>query len=106
MWRRVSREVKQTRDFFEQQREMEAMEGGGWTWPEGNDPISLMERAVNIKVTWPYNDITLFPLLYYISPSLPPSLPPSFLSPTDIQLCWCAWSGVEWAGVSLMEGYH
>jgi F-box/leucine-rich repeat protein 13 len=50
VWRRVSREVKQTRDFFEQQREMEAMEGGGWTWPEGNDPISLMERAVNIKI--------------------------------------------------------
>ena len=97
MWRRVSREVKQTRDFFEQQREMEAMEGGGWTWPEGNDPISLMERAVNIKVTWPY--ITLFPLIYYSSP-------PFFLSPTDIQLCWCAWSGVEWAGVSFMEGYY
>ena len=40
----------QTRAFFDQQREREA-EGDGWTWPEGNDPISIMDRTISLKVS-------------------------------------------------------
>lgn len=49
VWLNDAREMKKTRTFFEQQQEMEA-EGRGWTWPEGNDPISLMDQSVTFKV--------------------------------------------------------
>ena len=49
-WRKDVRETLQTRAFFDQQKEREA-EGDSWTWPEGNDPISLMDRPISLKVS-------------------------------------------------------
>ena len=49
VWRKDVKESLQTQAFFDQQREREA-EGEGWTWPEGSDPISLMDRNISIKV--------------------------------------------------------
>lgn len=65
VWLKDAREMKQTRTFFEQQQEMEA-EGSGWTWPEGNDPIALMDRSITIKV-WSLLHLSL--LSHYHSPS-------------------------------------
>lgn len=78
-WLNDAREMKKTRTFFEQQKEMEA-EGIGWTWPEGNDPISLMDQSVTFKV-WPL--LTPLPFTpFTLSPSPPsPSLSPRYPSP-------------------------
>ena len=47
--RRDTVDCLQTRAFFDQQKEREA-EGEGWTWPEGRDHLSLMDRAISLKV--------------------------------------------------------
>lgn len=71
-WRKDAREMAQTKAFFEQQKERET-EGGEWTWPERNDPVSLMDKSVTLKV----NTHTSH---------LPPSHPSLFI---DISMCWC-----------------
>ena len=70
-WRRDAREMGQTRAFFEQQKEREA-EGGGWTWPEGHDYVSRIDRTVQLKV-------------YSCSTPREP-LPPPSLSPSPLSL--------------------
>ena len=79
--------MSQTRDFFEQQREREA-EGDGWTWPEGSDPISLLDKSISLKV----------------SPS--PCLHLLILPPPDIQECGCEGPGGLQQSMQDLETHH
>ena len=84
-WLKDAIEMKQTRVFFDQRREREA-EGKEWTWAEGEDPISLMDRSVTLKVG--LKPSSLLPAL---------SLPPPSNRYSVVSVCGVLYSAGECA---------